>query len=49
MEDNFSTDSGGRVRGGGGRIVWAVMRAMGSDGELQMKLRSLARHSPPAV
>ena len=45
-------------RGEGG-VVQAVMRAMGSDGERwgamgsdadsQMKLRSLARHSSPAV
>ena len=30
-------------------MVQAVMRAMGSDGERQMQLRSLARRSPPAV
>ena len=30
-------------------MVQAVMRAMGSGGEQQMKLRSLARCSPPAV
>ena len=30
-------------------MVQAVMRAMGSDGEWQMKLRSLARRSPPPV
>ena len=30
-------------------MVQVVMRAMGSDGEWQMKLRSLAHHSPPAV
>ena len=27
----------------------AVMQAMGNDGEQQMKLCSLACHSPPAV
>ena len=42
VEDNFSTD-----REGG--MVQAVMRVMGSDGERQMKLRSLSRRSPPAV
>ena len=44
MEDNFSTDGVGA-----GGMVQAVMRAMGSDGERQMELRSLAHHSPPAV
>ena len=29
--------------------VQAVMGAMGSDGERQMKLRSLTHRSPPAV
>ena len=43
MEDNFSMDGGGVV------MVQVVMRAMGSDGERQMKLRSLACCSPPAV
>ena len=45
MEDNFSTDRGC----GGGLWCQVVMRAMGGDGEQQMRLRSLARHSPPAV
>ena len=37
-------------RGGGqAGMVQVVMPAMGSDGELQMKLHSLARRSPPAV
>ena len=35
--------------GWGGGMVQAVMRVMGSDGEQQMKLRSLPHHSPPAV
>ena len=35
-----------RVMGG---MVQAIMRAMGSDRERQMKLRSLACWSPPAV
>ena len=30
-------------------MVQAVMRVMGSDGGRQMKLRSLARRSPPTV
>ena len=30
-------------------MVQVVMQAMGSDGERQMKLHSLARLSPPAV
>ena len=30
-------------------MVQAVLRAMGSNGERQMKLHSLARCSPPAV
>ena len=30
-------------------MAQAVMQAMGSDGELQMKLHSLAGRSPPAV
>ena len=30
-------------------MVQAIMGAMGSDGERQMKFRSLARHSPSAV
>ena len=34
---------------GAGGMVQAVMRAMGSDGELQMRHRSLACRSPPAV
>ena len=42
VEGNFSTD-------GVGGMVQAVMRAMGSDGEGQMKLRSLARASRPAT
>ena len=48
MEDSFPTDpqTVGRGRRGG---VQAVMRAMGSDGERQMKLHPLARRSPPAV
>ena len=41
VEDNFSTDGVGMVQ--------EVTRVMGSDGEQQMKLRSLARRSPPAV
>ena len=41
-EDNLSME-------GGGGMVQAVMRVMGSDGGRQMKLRSLARRSPPAV
>ena len=44
MEDNFSTD-----RGGEEAMVQVVMRAMGSDGEQQRKLRSLTRRPPPAV
>ena len=36
-------------RGGGGGMVQAVMRAMGSDGERQMKLHWLTCRSPPAV
>ena len=36
VEDNFSTDGAC-----GGGVVQVVMREMGSDGELQMKLRSL--------
>ena len=45
MEDNFSTDVGvgGEGDGSGGNVV------MGSDGEQETKLRSLARRSPPAV
>ena len=43
MEDNFSMD------GVGGVMVQVVMRAMGSDGERQMKLRLLSCHSPPAM
>ena len=39
VEDNFST----------GGMVQAVMRVTGSDGERQMKLRSLAHRSPPAM
>ena len=48
MEDNFST-------GGAGGMVRAVILSNGSggnesyDGEKQMKLRSLARRSPPAL
>ena len=42
VEDNFSTD-------GWVGMVQAVMRAMGSDGERQMKHHSLACCSPPAV
>ena len=42
VEDSFSMDWGqGMVQG--------VMREMGSNGERQMKLHSLARRSPPAV
>ena len=41
VEDNFSMDGGGMVQAG--------MRAMGSNGERQMKLCSLAGCSPPAV
>ena len=41
MEDKFSTDGGvGGGDGSGGNV---------SDGERQMKLRSLAGCSPPAV
>ena len=41
VEDNFFVDRGeAGVDGSGGN---------GSDGERQMKLRSLARRSPPAV
>ena len=53
MEDNIFMD------GGGGGVVQAIMRemgsdgerrgAMGSDGERQMKLCLLACPSPPAV
>ena len=32
-----------------GGMVQAVMRAMGSDGEQEMKLRSLTGCSPPAM
>ena len=48
MEDNFTADGGGRGLGGGGggTVVQAVNA---SDGELQMKLRSLTHRSPPAV
>ena len=42
VEDNFSTDGVGRGRG----MVHAVMRAVGSNGEQQMKLHSPASHSP---
>ena len=39
--------------GSGGNAVhgkrWGVMGAMGSNGEQQVKLHSLACHSPPAV
>ena len=45
VEDSFSTDRGG----GRGGMVQAAMRVMGSDGAQQMKLRSLACRSPPAV
>ena len=44
VEDTFSMDGGG----GGGRVQ-AVMWAMGSNGERQMKLCSLTCRSPPAV
>ena len=37
VEDNFSTCLGGRM-------VQAVMRVMGSDGERQMTLHSLTAH-----
>ena len=40
MEDSFSTDGEGWGDGSGGNA---------SDGERQMKLRSLTRRSPPAV
>ena len=43
VEDNFSKDGGVQV------VVQAVLRAMGSGGERQMKLPSLYRSSPPAV
>ena len=43
VEDNFS------MYGAEERMVQAVMRAVGSDGERQMKIRSFARRSPPAV
>ena len=39
IEDSFTMD-------GVGGMVQEVMQAMGSDGEQQMKLRSLARCSP---
>ena len=39
MEDNFSADGAGEDGSGGNA----------SDGEQEMKLRSLARHSPSAV
>ena len=39
----------GQGAGGSGGGVQAVMRAMGSDGEWQMKLHSRTCHSPPAV
>ena len=42
MEDNFSTDREGREVGDGSG-------GNASDGEQQMKLRLLARCSPPAV
>ena len=41
MEDSFSTDGEGQVGGGSGGNA--------NDGEREMKLHSLARHSPPAV
>ena len=41
VEDSFS--------GGLGALVQAVMPAMERNGERQMKLRSLARRSPPAL
>ena len=41
MQDNFSTDGVGQGGNGSG--------GNGSDGEWQMKLRSLAHRSPPAV
>ena len=44
MKDNFSMDVGS-----GWGMVQEVTRAMESDGERQMKLCSLAHHSPPAV
>ena len=40
MEDDFSPGEGMAGDGSGGNA---------SDGERQMKLRWLARHSPPAV
>ena len=43
MEDNSSTD------GGWGGMAQAVIRVIESNGERQMKLPLLARHSPPAV
>ena len=43
VEDNFSMDWGA------GGMVQAVMGAMGSDAERQMKLCLLACRSPPAV
>ena len=46
MEDSFSTVVGGEWAQG---VVQAVMRAMGSEGEWQMKLSSLTPCSPPAV
>ena len=44
VEDCFSIDGGGRMG-----MVQVLMRGMGSDGEHQMKPRSLPRSSPPAV
>ena len=42
VEDSFSTDQGAGVAVGGGR------KGSGGNGEPQMKLPSLAGHSPPA-
>ena len=44
VEDNFSTDGGGRVGAGG-----FGLGGNASDGERQMKPHWLTRRSPPAV
>ena len=52
MEDSFSAGGAGReemVQAVMQAMVQVVMRAMGSDGEQQVKLRSLTRYSSRAV
>ena len=49
VEDNFSTDGGVGDGSGGNTSDGERWGATGSDGERQMRLRSLARRSPPAV